>query len=667
MNSFLLLWLPLSIIVIICSVFMWVMAVSTGFGKRKYDEEKMMDEDLQTDYSRLVQVYEFLSRFPLTSKSTNQLHDIMSGLSIYNDLEQRVETARIAGMSYLLCIAVLAIVFTVSNSNLIFSTAAFVLVISFRRDFVNKRLRKKRLGFWQDLLITITSMQQEYQRSKSLSASFSMCQAEASSRFLLSNIEAILKSEDPDGALTYFCANNPFHICIRLAYLCYNTHRYSAVYVEREGADSFVTGLDTLLFDLQTEIDLATTEKKKFYTVEKLPLVGLVLSFAGPWFMQKYFTGLRYYYNDGFGFLSGIIALTVVVGAYIIATRLNDKDRSQEDVTAFEINYFHSDDNRARWNDRIGGRMFRFERLIEKSLSYLTPEMLMLRKVVYSLSLFLLTIILCISYVLIEKKSLETNYKTLPESAMEMLETNYEDYNFVVKKAYSDKDIKTEEDMYVYLNSQGWNLSDTELRLMAAQTASNKAKINTLGFTPIHLFLAFIVMLIGFNIPEIMLERRAKMVQIEAKSEVLLLQAVVIQLMYTPLKLKDYLIFFSSISRLYASTHLYCYVRQFNFPEDIKKAAYTMFDAQYYLLMEQLYTLHSSMKAPQIFRETASARRYLAQKYLIMREEALAVNYSWMSALLKAALLVPVVLQIVLPLASFVSEALQQYSSMMPQ
>lgn len=661
-------WIPLGIIIIISSIYALIMWAGTGSAKRRYDEERRKDANYQTDYSRLIQVYEFLSRFPLTSKSTNQLHDIIAGLSMYNDLEARLETARIGALSYLMTIVIVTLAIVITNGELTICTAVFVLSLAFRRDMVNKRLRKKRLKFWQELYTTIVSLQQEFQRSKSLTTAFGMHQSEPTTKYLMRNIEYITKAEDPESALTYFCANNPFHICIRLAYLCYNTHLYSPVYIEKEGVDSFTDGLDSLLQDLLIEIDLASEEKKKFYIVEKLPLIGFLFLFGGPSFMTGYFPGLRYYYDDGFGFASLIISMVTVLGAYTLATRLNDKDSSQEDVTYWEIKKFEDTDYSNKWRNRAGDkRVKKFTTLIDQSLSYLTPAMVMFRKTLCSIIFLVLSIALCVGYIIVERRSLEKNFETIPETVITALESNYTDYNFIIKKSYvKDSGINTKDEMKAYLMSQGWNLSDSDIELLSNQVWLNKERLAVTEFQWWHLMIGFFCMCIGYYLQEMLLSRRAKLVQFEAKSEVLLLQSVVCQLMHTPLKLRDYLIFFSSVSRLYMDMHLLCYIWQFNHPQFIKEQAYKMFDPEYYLLMEQLYSLHSDMKPTQIFRQTASKRKYLAGKFLKAREETLADNYRWLSAFLKASLLIPVILQVVLPLASFVGKALEQYSSMMP-
>jgi hypothetical protein len=646
---------------------MIVISLSFSSTKRKYTEEQMRDENYQTDYTRLLSLYNFFVRFPLTSKSTNQLKDILSGLSLYNDIEQRAEVARISSMSYLLTVVVISAVVVATEGNLLFCIASFIVILAFRRDFVNKRLSKMRLKFWKELLVTLTSLQQEYMRTRSLNNAMTSAQVQPSTQYMMGNLEYMMKSEDPEGSLNYFCTNNSYHVCIRLAYLIYTTSLFSAAYIEKEGIDSFVDGLDSLIADLTIDIDIAAKEKKKFYTAEKLPLVGLILSFAGPWFLEQYFPGLRYYYNDGFGFLCKIISLACVVGSYMIATRLNDHDRSQEDIAPWELRYFQNPKNYTKWWARCGSRETRFNIILERSLSYLHAPALMMRKAIYGISGLFIGVALCVGYTLVEEWSLTTNYRTVPQTIMDAISAQYEDYNIIFETAYNDPSLVDETQYLTYVKSIGVNLSEVDAGILAKQLSENKAKILKISITPMFLLIGLFVMFITYNLPDLLLNRRAKMIDYEAKFEVILLQAVVCQLMYTPLKLKDYLIFFAAVSRLYKGAHMLNYVRHFNSPQYIKEDAYKMRDPNYYLLMEQLYTLHSTLTPMQVFRQTASQRKYLSGKLLESREEALEANYAWLKALTNAGLWVPVILEIILPVASFVMETLSQYMSMIPE
>jgi len=146
----------------------------------------------------------------------------------------------------------------------------------------------------------------------------------------------------------------------------------------------------------------------------------------------------------------------------------------------------------------------------------------------------------------------------------------------------------------------------------------------------------------------------------------MLLQSIVVQLMHTPLKLKDYLIFFAAISKLYKFTHLYSYIRQFNHPEDLKQLSAGMPNSDYYNLMENLYSLHSDMTPMEVFRETENNRKYLFAQHTKRRNEVQKRNYTLCGVILKLALFAPILLQIVLPLALFALSSLTQYAGMIP-
>ena len=669
MADLIFIYLPALIIFLMCMAFAFILSIATSTSKRKFDENAKLDGEYNLSYAKLINIFEFLSRFPLTSKATNQLRETIAGLSLYTDERQRAETGRIAAISYLLCIGLLSIVLILTQANRVISVGCFVLVMAFRRDFVNKRLLRQRLRFMEDLQITITSLKGEYERSLSLHKSLGNCQMEESTRFIMSNVEFVVKSDDPDGQLSYFCYNNPYHVCIRFAHLCYNISKYGATWDERIGADSFITNLDEIQFDLRTDIDFIKQEKKRFHRVEKLPLIGLILSFLGPWFMSMYIPGLRFFYNDGFGFLAGIISVVVIVVGYVAATRLNDQDRTHEDVTRWEIQRFEDERFSNRWNSRVGE--FRgpiYKKLIDESLSYLTPAMLHLRTCIFGLVGFVFAIAAIVGYIFVEREAIRNNYQNVPDATMALIAQHHEDYNMVLRIGVLEAlEPMDEEAIAQLITDQGWNLTEIEIGLLAAQLHSNQLRIAGVNFSILHLLFALLVMMGSYFVPILLLKRRKKMVELEAKTEVLLLQAVAVQLMHTPLKLKDYLLFFASISRLYTTTHLLNFILQYNNPEAIRESAYRVRDPNYYQLMEKLYSLHSSGKAPNLFRDTAGTRKYLSHQYTMYRQEILDNNLGILKMLLYASLLAPVFLQMVVPLAVFVFEALEQYMTMLPK
>lgn len=665
MGDFLLIWLPLGIIVFVALIFTVTLATATSSSKGKFDEEASKDENFKTDYSRLINIYEFLTRFPLTSRSTNQLFDIISGLSLYNNVEQRAETAKLAAASYVIMIVALTTTIVFTGAEPIASVAAFVIAVTIRRDFVNKRLLKKRTKFRDELLSTLMSLQQEYIRRKNLKVAIIQCESTELTRFLMTNVENIVNTEDPDAALNYFCLNNPYHICVRLANLCFNTFKYNAHFDDLKGADTFVTNMDEIIADLIRDIDLANEEKKKFHSVEKLPLFGLVIAFAAPMFMVSQIPGLRFFYNTGLAWVIQVATIAMVLFAFVRAIKLNDFDDAREDVTVWELKRWASDKWKNKWEARAARKKYYLQDLIQRSLSYLTPGMVHFRRTLFGLIGLTLTLAVFTTFLYMQRQGIMGDFRDLPENTLEMLDLHFPDYGItitshVLQPVHRGSVVMTYYEIQHWVESQSWNLTASEIEIMAAQIYNNQNNLLGTGPRLWWLLVAFVVMLVGFYVPIYTLKKRIKLVERETKFEVVLLQSVVVQLMHTPLKLKDYLLFFSSISKLYATTHLYSYIRQFNHPEDLKEAAIKMSDNNYYQIMEQMYSLHSSMTPRALFRETAANRKYLAEKILAMNKEHLEKSYIQMSMLLKASLFVPIITQIIVPLGTFVIETLIQ-------
>jgi len=665
MADFILTWLPTAIILVVSFIFMAMMK-STPFGKGRQHDELKFSKDYATDYSRILHFYEFLARFPLTSKSANELRELVAGLSIYTVVEQRVEVARLLGMSYVQIISILSVVLVLTDGNMVMSVASVVLMFAFRRDSVNKKLKKTRLQFWKDLEVTFVSLQSEYQRMKNLDLAFQFCRTTKKTRFVLSQVEQILQSDNKEAALERFNQNTTYEVLQRFSYLCYASAEFGVAHVEKEGTNTFITGMDQLITSLKTDIDLLTEEKNKFYKIEKLPLVGLALSFYMPVFMQNNIPGLRFFYEDGVGFLISVLVVLTIIGAYLFTIRINDKDRTYVDIALHEIRWLENPKFRQYWGRVVGEKQRgAYEKQIRESLSHLKPEILQVRKTIYAIVFFVFVLAVISMYINIERTNIRENHRNIPEEITYTLSQWHEDHHFVFRQVVTDPDANYYE-VRTMLGQQGWVLSQEQLDIVALELMNSNARLQTTLLTPLHAIIAFLFGIVGFHVPHLLLHRRKIMVVNEAKMEIMLLQSIVVQLMHTPLKLKDYLIFFAAISKLYKFTHLFSYVRQFNHPEDLKQLNAAMPNTDYYNLMENLYSLHSDMTPMEVFRETENNRKYLFTLHTKQRHEIQVRNLTLCKVVLNVALAAPIILQVVVPLAMFAMESLVQYAGMIP-
>jgi len=215
------------------------------------------------------------------------------------------------------------------------------------------------------------------------------------------------------------------------------------------------------------------------------------------------------------------------------------------------------------------------------------------------------------------------------------------------------------------LSTEGLNANETTLDIVANILLDNREAYDNAKYSPLYLFIVLAFMILGFNLPNIMLKRRSKLVEIEVQFEILVLYAVIVQMMYTPLKLRDYLKRFTYISKLYPKTHLDSYIHQFNSPEFIKEKANDMKNPQYYDMMEKLYTIRKDKVPQEVFREIERKREYLYGKVLEIREEKLDINYNILKIVTWAVLLAVVTLQVIIPLAQFSLTAMKQYGGLM--
>lgn len=659
-------YIPLLIIIATSASILFLNAKNSNKRKKRTKDADYAagEDDSQVDYGRLVRMFEILSKFPLTSKGTNQLHELIASLGVYTIVEQRVETARLLLTSYIVLLTSLVVVYYLTD-DMIFRMGAIIIAFIFRRDFVNKKIRKERLAVREDLYRSFASLKNEWERVFSLQKAFNKTVVEDRNKLLFGSVTALFKTTSPSADLAYFNQNNNDTILQRFADLCYNTHYYGVEISPVSGVDTFISNLDIIMRDLQVEIDLAKEEKKKFYIAEKLPLAALGIVALAPGFLTSRYPGLYYFYNSAFGYMSMIIALIVITFGYNFVANINDDDRPLDDTFDFELKWFMRPKFKDFWERRVPSFNQSARDLLRDSLSYLTEEQLHFRKTYVSLLCGLVAFALTVAFVVFSQKSAIVDLSQLPEETMEIVKDRYQSPNEFAEKFVLDPNITTKEDMKAALGQESLNANETSMEVITNIMFENREKYLAAKYKPAYLFVVLAALLIGFYIPNIMLNRRKKMVDRTIDFEVLTLYAITVQMMYLPLKLRDYLKRFTYLSTLFPKTHLDCWVNQFNNPQFIKGAAMVMSNPHYYDLMERLYTLHSARTPPEVFREIERKREYMFIQLTKKREHIQNVRYKILTMVVFGVLLAVITAQVIIPIAVFSMQAFEQYSGFM--
>lgn len=605
-----------------------------------------------------------LSKFPLTSKGTNQLHDLMASLGVYTLVEQRVETARLLLTSYVILITSFVLVYFITD-DLIFRVGAILIALVFRRDFINKKLRKERLAVWEDCYRSMASLKNEWERVYSVQKAFNKTIVEDKAKLIFASVVSLFKSKQPAADLAYFNQNNPNQILQRFADLCFNSFYYGVSTSPTTKVDTFTSNLDIIMNDLQVDIDLAKKEKKQFYIAEKLPLISLGIIVLAPGFLTSRYPGMHYFYSGAFGYIASIVSVLALAVAYHLASTLNDNDRPIDDRFSFEIKLFLRPKFNSFWENRIPKFNKPNEDLLNDSLSYLSQQQLKFRRVYISVLLGIIALALTIVYVVVLQKTSIVDLALVPRETMEIIQEKYDSPDEFAKKFVLDDTITNKEEMVKALTAEGLNANEPTLDVVSDILLKNRESYLNARYSPWYLFIVLAVMILGYNIPTFLLNRRKKLVDIEVQYEILVLYAVVVQMMYTPLKLRDYLKRFVYISKLYPKTHLDCYINQFNNPQFIKESANKMSNPQYYDFMEKLFTLRSDKIPEEVFRETERKREYLFNRVLELREEKLKMNYSLLKVMVIAVFIAVITLQVIIPLAQFALTSINQYGKLM--
>lgn len=666
MNEILLVYLPLALIISSCLGFLFMNSRNAKSRKSRGKDANYAEneEDSQVRYARLINLYEMMSKFPLTSKGTNQLQDLMAGIGVYTIVEQRVETARLLLTSYVILITSVVLVYFMTD-DLIFRMGAILVAIVFRRDFINKKLRKERLAVWEDTYRSFASLKNEYERLYSVPKAFNKAIVEDRSKLIFSAVQALFKSKTPTADLAFFNQNNPNQILQRFADLCFNSFYFGVTKNPITQIDTFTSNMDIIMRDLQVDIDLAKKEKKKFYVAEKLPLVALGIAAFAPGFLTSRYPGMTYFYSGAFGFTAIIFSVIMIAVGYYLATTLNDNDKPIDDTFDFEVKLFLRPKFKAFWEKRVPKFNKPVEESLNDSLSYLTPAQFKFRQTYTSIIIGIVVFALSLIYVITLQKTSIVDLAQMPAETMEIIQKNYDSPDEFATKLVMDDTITDKAGMIEAIQAESLNTNEVTNEIIADILLKNREKYDNAYYKPWYLFIVLAAMIGGYMIPGALLGRREKLVNVEVQFEILVLYAIVVQMMHTPLKLRDYLKRFVYLSKLYPKTHLDSYINQFNNPIFIKQKAELMNNSEYYDFMEKLYTMRSDKVPSEIFRETERKREYLFDKVLESRRDKLDNNYKILSIIVWVVMITVITLQVIVPLGQFALTAIKQYSGLM--
>jgi hypothetical protein len=535
--------------------------------QKKRKKNKMRKKDSGLDIF-LLKVYMKLDNFFLTEDTLRKITKQVQSMSCYSPRDSYILAAK-----YMLMAMGIAAAFIIAAVLMFDDMVSVALCSSFGLVFasvmVDKQVDKINIKVYNQLRGAISSIREEYLRTNSVPEAIENAEYGKELKPSFDSIYNILTQSNAEAKLKEFFERTPFRHIQTLARVCYDINN-SGDEIDAYGNSNFLTAMNNMSTDINNELSRMKYQKMRFGKLEYLALIPVV----GIKIIEKFFVGIMpgtaviYQGSTGYLIRIGTLALSIVV--YTIIAKINTTQSIKEDDRIYAfcaliknskfIRHFVYD-----WcpkNDKKNSRM-KVQNKLNKALSKKGVEEFYLEKVVYGIAIFFISIFAMLCAIQMGKQHMLGSTQSLSLVDMELSikvdkQTMLDMDNEYIKMRESGKEFKNDE-AYNFVQKYMPGLSDMETQ---DQQKRLESKYNTIAKAYFHwwmIIICFILAVIGYNLPNMLLKLRRWLVVNEAEDDFLQLQTLMSIIMNTDGDTLDALEQMSEMSKIHQEMLLYCY------------------------------------------------------------------------------------------------------------
>lgn len=535
--------------------------------QKKRKKNKMRKKDSGLDIF-LLKVYMKLDNFFLTEDTLRKITKQVQSMSCYSPRDSYILAAK-----YMLMAMGIAAAFIIAAVLMFDDMVSVALCSSFGLVFasvmVDKQVDKINIKVYNQLRGAISSIREEYLRTNSVPEAIENAEYGKELKPSFDSIYNILTQSNAEAKLKEFFERTPFRHIQTLARVCYDINN-SGDEIDAYGNSNFLTAMNNMSTDINNELSRMKYQKMRFGKLEYLALIPVV----GIKIIEKFFVGIMpgtaviYQGSTGYLIRIGTLALSIVV--YTIIAKINTTQSIKEDDRIYAfcaliknskfIRHFVYD-----WcpkNDKKNSRM-KVQNKLNKALSKKGVEEFYLEKVVYGIAIFFISIFAMLCAIQMGKQHMLGSTQSLSLVDMELSikvdkQTMLDMDNEYIKMRESGKEFKNDE-AYNFVQKYMPGLSDMETQ---DQQKRLESKYNTIAKAYFHwwmILICFVLAVIGYNLPNMLLKLRRWLVVNEAEDDFLQLQTLMSIIMNTDGDTLDALEQMSEMSKIHQEMLLYCY------------------------------------------------------------------------------------------------------------
>lgn len=514
---------------------------------------------------------------PLTRKSFRHIANMLGSLQYYDELGTKVETVKQFERAL-----IIAFIMPVAGMILMQDTFLAMVLIVFSMIYFNSSIYVKYDKMYVQLMeecsLTIASMREKFMEYDNIPSAVLYAEHSMVLDAPLKTIYKMLTAVNAEEVKDSFGATYPVPIVKTLGNLCYILND-EGVEKRPDGSDSFTESLTILRQECDAEVRRLTKQRIAFNSLKMLTLVGLGVTPIAELYLLKMIPGtaslLKGYY--GFFLHVGVVLVTIYAFNYVsnacrpsvVAT----SDR-MEFIDELRMSIPKLREFARKLRPKDVKTQVKYKDLFDGSLSSQDLDYIYTAKIVFAVVCSILTLIALIFGTITVRGNFKHNYNSLsfiPSSLKEsqQIQLRYVDDELIVLpredfQVYEDD----KEELKAYIKGHVSGISDSEASTQADRIIT---KYNVYHNATYHWWWWLVMYaggIVGWFIPNFLLNSRKNMVKYEASVDVSQLQTVMIVLSETKMEVYRVLVWLQEQATVHNAILRLCRCRFIMNPEN---------------------------------------------------------------------------------------------------
>ncbi|MDX8360764.1 hypothetical protein [Cytobacillus sp. IB215316] len=612
-----------------------VVAVLVSMEKKNNTKAKKQGTKKQglIPISTYFRIYKLLDNLFFTRGSINKIRTRLSELSVYTNLELRVMAVKFYLVSSFASVGLVvtgAIIFQDLFSILLVLAYAIVM----KNVLVDKQIDSVHFKILKQLSIALSSVRQNYLRLGSIPDSITEAEIGSELQRAFEDIYLILTAIDGEQRLDEFYASTPFKLLQTFAGTCFILNNSGDAKLD-DGSSSFIQSMGMIADEVNLEIRRISTQKAKFGKLEYLPIapVGVI------GLIENYFSntipGTSVIYNGSTGYIFRVVIVVSSIIAYLTIARINSAVTVKKDDRNIVILWLLSKKTFRIFIEDIMPKKYkkllRKNKAIKGSLSMIDIPHLYASKFLYASIAFILSIAITIFAIGIGKEFVYENTREVSLLGGEKLTQEDIDKRLEMDEYFLSLPVlPSERDTLLFVEEQLPELEEYDKSAQVKRLQQKYTDYHNAEIKWWMLAVCFVISLICWKIPDIILIARAWVLKTESEEDVLQMQTIIAILMNTSSDTLDTIYWLERQSRVHKNALIDAYHEYPSNPElSLNRLKNKSVVGEFKRLVDKLILTIHQITLKEAFSDLISERnhvmriREMSQETTIMRKRAI--------------------------------------------